>query len=68
MGLCGVGVGGRDGKILAKSRAREDELNQIPCSVIFLPSNDLRKIQYDPANCASVIIVTACSWGRPERG
>lgn len=43
------------GKILAKSRAREDELNQIPCSVIFLSSNDLRKIQYDPANCASVL-------------
>lgn len=43
------------GKVLAKSRAREDELNQIPCSVIFLPSNDLRKIQYDPANCASVL-------------
>lgn len=42
-------------KVLAKSRAGEDELNQIPYSVIFLPSNDLRKIQYDRTDCASVL-------------
>lgn len=38
MGLCGVGVGGRDGKILAKSRTREDELNQI-LALSFSPTS-----------------------------